>query len=165
MNDVADAAGVTKPVLYQHFTSKQELYLALLEHAGERLNGLIDAATNDATGPHDQVTRGFTAYFRWVADDRDSFLLLFGGSSRVADEFADAVRAIEVRITESIAPLIRADIDADHQRVLAHGIVGLAETISRQLVESDRDFDPDVVAAQVGDLVWAGLRAIHRVVA
>jgi AcrR family transcriptional regulator len=163
MNDVAEAAGVTKPVLYQHFSSKHELYLGLLEHAGEQIISLIDAATSEVEGPHDQVTRGFRAYFNWVDSDRDSFRLLFGGGSRVADEFSDAVRAIEQRITESIAPLIRADIDADHQRVLAHGIVGLAETISRRLVEADQPFDPDVVATQVANLVWGGLRAIHRV--
>jgi hypothetical protein len=109
------------------------------------------------------VARGFTAYFRWVAADRDAFRLLFGGGARVADEFNDAVQRIEEQITESIAPLIRADIDADHQRILAHGIVGLAETISRRLVEAERPFDPDVVAAQVAELVWAGLRSIHRV--
>ncbi|MFZ9232409.1 MAG: TetR/AcrR family transcriptional regulator, partial [Ilumatobacteraceae bacterium] len=37
MNDVAEAAGITKPVLYQHFSSKRELYLALIEEAGARL--------------------------------------------------------------------------------------------------------------------------------
>ena len=41
MNDVADAAGVTKPVLYQHFRSKRELYLALLEEVGSRLRDAI----------------------------------------------------------------------------------------------------------------------------
>jgi AcrR family transcriptional regulator len=163
MNDVADAAGVTKPVLYQHFLSKNDLYLALIEDTGQRLSTVIEAATLDAEGPRDQVARGFTAYFRWVAADRDAFRLLFGGGARVADEFNDAVQRIEEQITESIAPLIRADIDADHQRILAHGIVGLAETISRRLVEADRPFDPDVVAAQVAELVWAGLRSIHRV--
>lgn len=163
MNEVADAAGVTKPVLYQHFSSKNGLYLALIEETGSALISLIEAATLEVSGPHDQVERGFRAYFRWVSTDRDAFRLLFGGSARSGDEFTEAVARIEEQITESIAPLIRADIDVDHQRVLAHGIVGLAETISRRLVEANRPFDPDVVATQVGDLVWGGLRAIHRV--
>jgi AcrR family transcriptional regulator len=163
MNDIADAAGVTKPVLYQHFESKNDLYLALIEDTGVRLSTLIEAATVDADGPRDQVTRGFLAYFRWVAADGDSFRLLFSGGARVGDEFIEAVQRIEQRITDSIAPLIRADIDVDHQRIVAHGIVGLAESISRRLIEQGRPFEPDVVAAQVAELVWAGLRSVHRV--
>ena len=52
MNDVADAAGVTKPVLYQHFASKRELYLELLEDVGTRLGQVIEDATLSAGGPH-----------------------------------------------------------------------------------------------------------------
>ena len=42
MNDIADAAGVTKPVLYQHFDSKSDLYRALIDDVGDRM---IEAIT------------------------------------------------------------------------------------------------------------------------
>ena len=48
MNDVAEAAGVTKPVLYQHFDSKRALFRALLEEVGNRLLSAIAKATADA---------------------------------------------------------------------------------------------------------------------
>ena len=51
MNDIAEAAGVTKPVLYQHFRSKRELYLELLEDVGGRLRDSIGKATSEATSP------------------------------------------------------------------------------------------------------------------
>lgn len=162
MNEVADAAGVTKPVLYQHFMSKRELYMALLDEAGERLNRLIVAAAGEATSPHDQVSRGVRAYFRWVAEDRASFLLLFGDGGRRDDEFTEAVRLLEARMATAIAPLIRAEIDPDHQTILAHGIIGLAESTSRRLVAKGEPFDPDVVAQQIADMLWGGLRAVHR---
>ena len=146
MNDVADAAGVTKPVLYQHFRSKRELYLALLEEVGSRLRDAIGKATVEAGTPHAQVERGFLAYFRWVADDRDAFLLLFGGGARRDEEFAEAVRRNETAIADAIAPLIQADIDPEHQRNLAYGLVGLAEATSRRLVQAGGDFDPEQVA-------------------
>ena len=76
MNDVADAAGVTKPVLYQHFESKQDLYRALLEEAGSRLRSAITDAVVGTTSGKQQTELGFKAYFRWVADDHDAFLLL-----------------------------------------------------------------------------------------
>ena len=82
MNDVAEAAGVTKPVLYQHFRSKRALYLELLEDVGGRLREAIDKATAIANGPRDQVQCGFRAYFTFVESQQPAFQLLFGGGAR-----------------------------------------------------------------------------------
>lgn len=162
MNDVAEAAGVTKPVLYQHFDSKRSLYLALLEEVGGRLLAEVTAATADAADGRSQTERGFRAYFRWVARDHDAFRLLFGSGARRDEEFNDAVRRFTAAAADAIAPLIAADIDPEHQRTVAHGLVGLAEGVSRRLVEGGQTFDPDDVARQVSDLAWAGLRVVGR---
>src|SRR5262245_41309358 len=71
MNGVAEAAGVTKPVLYQHFGSKRELYVELLTVVSQHLLDALAAATGPADSPHHKVEQGFAAYFRWVADDHD----------------------------------------------------------------------------------------------
>jgi AcrR family transcriptional regulator len=164
MNDIADAAGVTKPVLYQHFDSKRELYQALLDQVGTRLLSGIVAAAADAKGGREQTERGFQAYFRWVAEDHDAFMLLYGGGGgRRDDEFAQAVRRVTAGAAEAIAPLIAVDVDAEHRMTLAHALVGLAEGASRRLVARGDDFDPDLIARQVSDLAWAGLRGVHRV--
>ncbi len=162
MNDIAEAAGVTKPVLYQHFDSKRELYLALLDECGSRLVESLAKATSEATDGKSQTEKGFQAYFRWVHDDHDAFSLLFGSGARRDAEFALAVRKVVDSTAEAIAPLIAADIDPEHQRTIAHALTGLAEGASRRLVALGRQFDPDEVARQVADLAWAGLRALHR---
>ncbi|CAB4820103.1 MAG: TetR family transcriptional regulator [Actinobacteria bacterium] len=162
MNDVADAAGVTKPVLYQHFDSKQDLYLALLEEAGNRLRNTVTKAVASATNGKEQTEFGFKAYFRWVANDHDAFLLLFGSRANRDEESVSTIRRITAETAHAIAPLIAADIDSDHQRTLAHGLVGLAEGASRHLVERGEAFDPEVLGQQVADMAWAGLRAVHR---
>src|SRR5207248_10683881 len=59
MNDLAETAGVTKPVLYQHFRSKRALYLELLEDVGGQLRDTISKATTEANGPREQVHEGF----------------------------------------------------------------------------------------------------------
>src|SRR5436190_10599703 len=139
MDEVAKAAGVTKPVLYQHFGSKRDLYRELLDDVGQRLLEEVQKATAAAGGPRQQVTGGFEAYFRFVAEHESAFRLLFGGDGRERDdEFADAVRRVEDAMAEAIAALIEADIDADHRRLLAYGIVGLAETTSRYWVVDGR---------------------------
>ena len=162
MNDVADAAGVTKPVLYQHFDSKQDLYLALLEEAGNRLRTAVSKAVVSAANGKEQTEMGFRAYFRWVADDHDAFLLLFGSRANRDEESTTTIRRITAETAKAIAPLIAADIEAEHQRTLAQGLVGLAEGVSRYLVERGDTFDPEVLGQQVADMAWAGLRAVHR---
>jgi AcrR family transcriptional regulator len=162
MNDVADAAGVTKPVLYQHFDSKQELFVALLDAVGHRMHSAITAATAVESDGRSQTVAGFRAYFRWVAEDHDGFRLLFGGAARHEDAFSDRVRRITSDVATAIVPLIAVDMPEEHRRTVAHGIVGLAEGVSRRLIDHGDDFDPDVIATVVAGLAWAGLRSIDQ---
>lgn len=161
MDEIAEAAGVTKPVLYQHFDSKRLLYLELLEDVGQQLLDKITAATAQARTPREQVEFGFDAYFRFVAERQSAFRLLFGGGVGRDEEFADAVRTVETAISEAIATLIETNIDAEHRRLLAQGIVALAEGTARYWIENDLDLQPEVVAARIANLAWAGLRAVH----
>jgi AcrR family transcriptional regulator len=163
MNDLAEAAGVTKPVLYQHFGSKRELYLELLEDVGDRLRDAIGKATSEASTPREQVQRGFAAYFRFVADNEAAFQVLFGGGTRRDEEFAAHATRVEESIADGIATLIEVDgLEDDTRRLLAHGIVGLAEGASRHWLRERHDADPETLAATVADLAWAGLRGVRR---
>jgi len=162
MDDIADAAGVTKPVLYQHFASKRALFLELLDDVGKQLLESIAAATSAADSPRRQVEAGLTAYFQFVADHHSSFVLLFGDGSRRDEEFAEAVERVEAVIAEFIAALITADLDGDHRLLLAHAVVGLAEGASRRWVAAGATEPAHVAAGRVADLAWAGLRAVHR---
>ena|SRR5438067_78329 len=161
MNDLAETAGVTKPVLYQHFRSKRALYLELLEDVGGQLRDTIVKATSQADGPRDQVHAGFRAYFRFVATQQAAFQLLFGGGPRRDEEFADAVRSVEVSIAETIAELIVVEgLDAERRLLLAHGIVGVAELTSRHWSAGGMAGNVDELADQVATLAWAGLRGV-----
>jgi len=162
MEEVAEAAGVTKPVLYQHFGSKRELYLELLEDVGGQMMAAVAKAVASARNPHQQVEAGFGAYFRFVEAHESAFKLLFGGGARRDEEFADAVRRVETSVADEIAVLIEADVDPDHRRLLAHGLVGLAEATSRQWVANGRDVDTDVLVRRTAQLAWAGLRGVSR---
>lgn len=162
MNDIADAAGVTKPVLYQHFDSKSDLYAALLEEVGNRMLARIVEATHAARNGREQTELGFQAYFRWVAGRHDEFMLLFGGTARHDAEFSATIKRITAAAAEAIDPLIAVDIDPDVRRALAHGLVGLAEGASRLLVDKGEAFDPDTIATAISSLAWAGLRAADR---
>ncbi|MFN8039974.1 MAG: TetR/AcrR family transcriptional regulator [Acidimicrobiales bacterium] len=162
MNDIADAAGVTKPVLYQHFGSKRELYLELLREMGDQLRDAVGKATAGAPGPRQQVEAGFEAYFRWVTENRGGFHVLFAGDTRRDREFVAEVLKVETEIADAIAQLIVIDgLSTDRRRLLAYGIVGISETTSRHWLADDLDLGPAELAAQVAELAWAGLRGLR----
>lgn len=167
MEEIAEAAGVTKPVLYQHFSSKQELFLELLDTVGRDLLHDVEARAAAEAQPHRQVLAGFRAYFDFVCKRTNAFQILFGSGARISDEFAESVTRLEERIVAVIARFIEADIDAEHRDLLGHAIVGLAEVVGRRWVAAhgpDR-LDPEeatVMATRLADLVWAGLRGLPR---
>jgi AcrR family transcriptional regulator len=162
MNDIADAAGVTKPVLYQHFGSKRALFLEVLREVGGRLRDAVGKATAAAEGPQQQVEQGFRAYFTWVAQTRGGFDVLFAGETRRDREFVSEALKVETEIADVIAQMIVVDgLDEERRRLLAYGIVGLAETTSRHWLSNDVVVDVDQLAQQCADLAWAGLRGLR----
>lgn len=163
MNQVAEAAGVTKPVLYQHFASKQDLFGEVLNDLGTRLEEAIGKATSAATSPRNQVRAGFTAYFRFVVEERTASQLLFGADTRQEPEFDEIARRTRASIAEATAALIDVEgLDQDDRRFLAQGIIGIAEATSRHWIQEGGSDDIDVVAEAAADLAWGGLRGVHR---
>ncbi len=162
MNDVAAAAGVTKPVLYQHFDSKRALYVALLEDVGDRITSAVLEATKNTDSGKETTRLGFIAYFTWVAEHPREFQLLFGSNDRTDVEFTAMTRKLESSLAEAIAPLITAGIDAQHQRTLALGLIALAIGVSQHLIAEGKRFNPETVAEQVFQFAWAGLRSVGR---
>lgn len=176
MEEIAEAAGVTKPVLYQHFHSKQELFLELVDSEGRTLLRDVEEQAGAETNPYQMVLAGFRAYFAFVAKRSSAFQLLFGSGARLSDEFAESVRSLEEQIASVIGHFIDADINERHRDLLAHAIVGLGEVAGRRWVADHRlgpesggaGLDPaegDQLALYLADLVWAGLRGLpgaHR---
>src|SRR5258708_12790469 len=114
MDEIAEAAGVTKPVLYQHFPSKRALYIDLLEETGRQLLSTLAEATAQAGSLRERVELGFRAYFRFAVGDPTAFLFLLGTSLRSDPEFARIVEEILDPAAETIPTLI--DIDAPQEQ-------------------------------------------------
>ena len=162
MTDIADALSMTKPVVYQYFDSKRELYLELLHEVSSDLVTSVTAVLTATGEPRAQVENGLVAYFTWVANNPDAFSLLFDSSERVDVEVDDIVSEFEDSAANAIAPFITADISADDQHTFAIGIVGMVETVSRQVIGKGQTFDPEQLGRSVADLLWGGLRSIGQ---
>ncbi len=162
MDDIAEAAGVTKPVLYQHFPSKRALYVELLEDTGRRLLARLAEATSRATSGRERVEAGFRAYFQFAVGDRSSFRLLFGTSIRSDPEFARTVESILQAVADTISTLIDLPTSDDQRRVLAYALVGMGESVGRRaLTEPGSEVDGDELAAWITELAWFGLRGVR----
>ena len=160
MDEIAEAAGVTKPVLYQHFPSKRALYAELLDDTGARLLGRLAEATSRATSGRERVESGFRAYFEFAVGDRSAFRLLFGTSIRNDPEFARTVDQVLEAAAATISPLIDIPASDDQRRVIAYALVGMGESVGRHAL-TDLDVDGDELAAWIAELAWFGLRGVR----
>jgi AcrR family transcriptional regulator len=165
MNDVAESAGVTKPVLYQHFTSKEALYRELVDDLGARLERAIVEAVSLAEGPRQQVEAGFRGYFRWATSEGPAFQVLFAEHTRSDPQLAAPLSKVESLVADRVASFIDVEgLSEQEKRVLAFGVVGLAESVSRHwlILGLGSGTDADAFADQVAQLAWSGLRGIRR---
>jgi AcrR family transcriptional regulator len=163
MDEIALAAGVTKPVLYDHFGSKDGLIAACIRSAGGQLFRDVDTAVTAASGAAQVLESGFTAFFAFVESFGQGWFMLIGENS-VVGPAADALESIRRQQALYVAERLAAEFpkaEADDLRGFAEAIIGACERVA--LWRRDR---PDVPAARATELlmslVWGGLASIDR---
>jgi AcrR family transcriptional regulator len=164
MDDIAERAGVSKPVLYQHFPGKMELYLALLEQSSDRI---IDATREALASTQDnkmRVLATMQVFYEYVADAQGAFRLVF--ESDLTNE--PAVRAQVDRVTkecaEEIAKVISEDtgLPTEAAHLLAVSLVGMAQVSARFWLDSGGGIDLSDAATLVAGLAWRGISRFPR---
>ena len=164
MDDIADRAGVSKPVLYQHFPGKLELYLALLDRSCDTI---IEACKDALASTDDnklRVTATVQVFYDYDAGARGAFRLVF--ESVLTNE--DAVRARVDRVThscaEAIAEVIHEDtgLPGEQSRLLAVSLVGMAQVSARFWLDTAGEISQDDAATLVSGLAWRGIRGYPR---
>ncbi|MEJ3656746.1 TetR/AcrR family transcriptional regulator [Actinomycetes bacterium KLBMP 9759] len=159
MDDIAERAGVSKPVLYQHFPGKLELYRALLttyaDELVERVRGAIAATTDN----QERVHAVFSAYFDFVAGEGQSYRLIFESDLRREPEAAAVVDGASARSVDAIAAAVTADagLDESRARLLAVGLVGLSQFAAQYWLDAGQNVPRDEAVALMSSLAWRGL--------
>lgn len=138
MDNVADAVGVTKPLLYRYFGNKERLYLACMEPAGELLTRTVVDAVTPTTTPADAVRAGLLAFFEFLDADRDAWRVLFDETLPVSGEVAKRVAEYRDRVTGLVAtavlsqlPPSRRAMDRSEVEALSAAVLGAAEALGR----------------------------------
>ena len=163
MDDIADRAGVSKPVLYQHFPGKLELYLALLDVHTTELVGAVRSAMAATTDNAQRVHNAVSAYFDFVdgedADVQGAFRLVFETDLRNEPAVRDRIAQVSRRCIEAVADTIAADTGLPRPQVelLAATVTGTSEVAARWWLENERSLPKADAVRLVEGLVWRGI--------
>jgi AcrR family transcriptional regulator len=159
MDDIADRAGVSKPVLYQHFPGKLDLYLALLDESADKLVAIVREALSSTADNKERVPATFRAFFDYVGTSGEAFRLVF--ESDLSNE--PAVRARLERTmaecAEMVSQFIREDagVSDAEAHLLGMALVGMAQVSSRYWLSTGRAIPKDAAELLLSRLAWRGI--------
>ncbi|MEW2524761.1 TetR family transcriptional regulator [Streptomyces sp. NPDC047071] len=186
VDEIAELAGISKPMVYLYLESKEGLFLACLRREADRLVAAFQGAAREATasgpgGTQDRGARsgaakpqgapevrlhaGLLAFFSFVAEHRDSWVVLHRQASELSETIAAAVADARRAVMAQVAELVRAGIeesatpsqlserDADF---VAHALVGAADSLTDWMVRNP-DQSPEGVTLRLMNMVWVGM--------
>ena len=159
MDDIAERAGVSKPVLYQHFPGKLDLYLALLDTHAEELVRRVGEAMAATTDNKVRVHNAISAYFGFVDGEGEAFRLVFESDLRNDPAVRERVERTSRLCMEAIADTIVADtgLPRPEAELLSVGLTGVSEMAARYWLDTDRAVPMSEAVRLLEALVWRGI--------
>jgi AcrR family transcriptional regulator len=161
MDEIADRAGVSKPVLYQHFPSKFELYIALLDTSCDALLHGIREALASAPANKERVSATMAAFYDYVGGAKAAFRLVFESDLTNDPHVRERVDRVTNESAALVAEVIAVDtaLPAEAAELLAVSLVGMAQVSARYWVaHDDSSLDQETAVALVSGLAWRGIR-------
>jgi AcrR family transcriptional regulator len=171
MDEIAAEAGVSKPVVYACFATKEELFLALLAHEEQRVLGEIAAAlpARPDLDPRRALEDGLRGFLAAVARNPDAYRLILLGDGGVPESVATRIRVGRRAQIDAITGLVDAwarmrDMpeSPDVTRLVAYALVGATEGAARAVLSEPERFDPQRTAEVLAALMTGGERALRR---
>jgi len=138
MEEIAAAVGVTKPLLYNYFGNKEQLYIACMERSGDALTKTVADAVAATASPGDALGAGVHAFFAFLDDDRAAWTVLFDETLPQSGDVADRVADYRGQIVAMVSGTLLAQL-AERQRegarveveALSTALLGAAEALAR----------------------------------
>ncbi len=159
MDDIAERAGVSKPVLYQHFPGKLELYLALLDQHCELLLQAVRRALASTSDNKQRVEATMDAYFAYVEDEGGAFRLVFESDLTNEPAVRERVDKVALQCAEAICEVIVEDtgLPRDQSMLLAVGLGGVSQVVARYWLSTGKTVDRDQAVELLSGLAWRGI--------
>jgi AcrR family transcriptional regulator len=166
LDDIAAAAGVTKPVLYRHFTGKQDLYLAVLdEHLSELIRRLW-VALSASPDPRERLRKGLDAYFAFVEERPDGFRMLVEAGTRNDPDTQNRLGAgwdtLADGVARTVGDLLRgAGLDPAGAPIYARALIGMTQSVADWWLRTKRVPRENLVDYLLA-LAWRGFDGLPR---
>ncbi|GAA3610861.1 TetR/AcrR family transcriptional regulator [Marihabitans asiaticum] len=161
MEDIAEHAGVSKPVLYQHFPGKLELYLALLESQCDRLEQLVLDALDSTDDHKERVYATLAAFFEFVSGEGEAFRLIFESDLTNEPRVRHRIDSLEAQIADAISQRVAKDTGLPQQfaDLLGYSLAGMSQVSARAWLAHAQDIPQSDAARAAGHLAWRGIGA------
>ncbi|MEU6660818.1 TetR/AcrR family transcriptional regulator [Streptomyces sp. NPDC046821] len=168
VDEIAELAGISKPMVYLYLDSKEGLFLACLRRESDRLVAAFQGAAR-AGAPEERLYAGLAAFFGFVSDHRDSWVVLHRQAADLGATIAAEVGEVRRVVMAEVAGLVGDGItdsgsgcrgallgkeDADF---VAHALVGAADSLTDWMARNPGE-SPDGVALRLMHMVWVGMR-------
>ena len=159
MDEIAERASVSKPVLYQHFPSKLDLYLAVLDLHIDGLVFGIQKAIASTRDNRNRVKATIDAYFGFIEGEGEAFRLLFESDMSVEPQVRERLNRMTYDCAVAVSAVISVDtgLPKDEAMLLAIGLIGCAQISARHWLEKGGKLDRAQAAALVTSLMWRGI--------
>jgi len=159
MDEIAERAGVSKPVLYQHFPSKLDLYLALLDVHIDSLVFAIQKAIASNKENKNRVKATVAAYFEFIDDEGGAFRLLFESDMSAEPQVRQRLDRMTYDCAVAVSAVISLDtgFPKEESMVLAIGLIGCAQIPARHWLEKDGKINRSEATSLVTNLLWRGI--------
>jgi AcrR family transcriptional regulator len=167
MDEIAARSGITKPMVYAYLGTKEELFLTCLHREATRLMEAIAGAAEPDLPADEQLWRGLRAFFGYVLEHRDGWLVLHRKATG-HERFAAELAMMRVRIVEVVTVLLARMIVAGGRRPraadlspMAYALVGACESMADWAVDQG-DEPAEVTATRLMNFVWTGAAQLLR---
>lgn len=162
MDDIAKRAGVSKPILYQHFSSKQDLYLGVLDERVEVIVQQIADAIDNAVGNRNRLEAAIACYFKLVDDADRGFRLIFESDFTMNNEVRARVEDVVAQVSRVVGTEVanQTGKSIGEANILAGGLCGMAQAAAWRWLRLGRPIAMDDAISQTLDLAWNGLSAV-----
>nr|WP_019545159.1 TetR/AcrR family transcriptional regulator [Streptomyces sulphureus] len=159
MDDIAERAGVSKPVLYQHFPGKLDLYLALLDQHCESLLNAVRTALASTSDNKQRVLATMDAYFAYVEDEGGAFRLVFESDLTNEPAVRERVDKVSEDCAKAVSEVIGEDtkLPEEQAMLLAMGLCGMAQITARYWLSAGQQLPRDAAAKLIASLSWRGI--------
>ncbi len=164
MDEIAERAGVSKPVLYQHFPGKLELYTALVTSAVDTVIEGVREALASTQNNAERVQATMRLWYDCVADEEKAFRLVFESDLTSDPAVRDLIGQVTTKSSEDIAEVIVEDtgLSRDAAQLLAAGLVGIGHVGARMWLSSDSDLSREDAVTLASNLAWRGISGFPK---